>query len=200
MEVGKGKHHIIGSETNRDYITSVETVSGDGEVLLPFLIVQGTDHLFQWYTNTSLPNSYTIATSISGYSNDELALDHLKHFDLWSSKRQVGAYRLLIFDGYGSHLTYEFIEYCDDRKIIPFGLPPHTSHLLQPLDIRVFQPLKHYHKCAVEQATCTGCTNFNKIEFLNAIHSIRVQTFKRSIIIHSFENAGLIPFNPLIVL
>ena len=137
---------------------------------------------------------------ISGYLNNKLALDYLKHFNLQSSKRQVGAYRLLIFNGYGSHLTYEFIEYYDDRKIIPFSLLPYTSYLLQPLNIRVFQPLKHYYKCAVEKATRIGCTNFNKVEFLNAIYSIRVQTFKRSTIIHSFKNTGLIPFNPLIIL
>ena len=136
---------------------------------------------------------------ISRYSNNKLALDHLKYFNLWSSKRQVGAYRLLIFNGYGSHLIYKFIEYCNNRKIIPFSLPPYTSYLLQPLDVGVFQPLKHYYKCAVEKATRTGCTNFNKVEFLNAIHSIRVQMFKRSIIIHFFKNAGLISFNPLIV-
>ena len=46
MEVGKGKHYIISSETNRDYIILVKTVSGNREVLLPFLIVQGTDYLF----------------------------------------------------------------------------------------------------------------------------------------------------------
>jgi hypothetical protein len=40
------------SDTNRDYITSVEVVSADGEVLPPLLIVQGTDHLHQWYINT----------------------------------------------------------------------------------------------------------------------------------------------------
>ena len=152
--------------------------------------------VYKYQPSKELYNSYINIWVL----NDKLALDYLKHFDLWSSKKQVSTYRLLIFNGYGSHRTYEFIKYCDDRKIIPFSLPPYTSHLLQPLDIGVFQPLKHYYKSAVEQATRTGCINFNKVKFLNAIHSIRVQTFKRSTIIHSFKNSGLIPFNPLIVL
>ena len=198
MEVGK-KHHTIGSDSNHDYVTSVETISGDGEALPPLLIVQGVNHLHQWYTNTELPDNYSIATSPSGYSNDQLAYAHLLHFDEWSSRRQVGVWRLLIFDGFGSHLTKEFIDYCDNRKIIPFGLPPHTSHLLQPLDVGVFQPFKHYHKEAVEMATRTGCTNFNKVEFLNAIHDIRVKTFRKSVILSAWEQLGLIPFNPLLV-
>lgn len=198
MEVGK-KHHTIGSDSNRDYVTSVETISGNGEALPPLLIVQGVNHLHQWYTNTELPDDYSIATSPSGYSNDQLAYAYLLHFDEWSSRRQVGVWRLLIFDDFGSHLTKEFIDYCDNKKIIPFGLPPHTSHLLQPLDVGVFQPFKYYHKEAAEMATRTGCTNFNKVEFLNAIHNIRAKTFQKSIILSAWEQSGLIPFNPVLV-
>jgi hypothetical protein len=105
----------------------------------------------------------------------------------------------LIFDGYGSHLTKEFVDYCDECKIIPFSLPPHTSHNLQPCDVVVFQPFKHYHKQAVEAATRTGCTDFNKVEFLNAIDSIRRQTFKKRTILSAWEQAGLYPYNPKIV-
>jgi hypothetical protein len=121
---------ISPSDTNRDYITSVEAVSVDGEVLPPLLIIQGTNHLHQWYANTSLPDNYLVGTSKFGYSNDTLSIDWLHHFDNWSGQHQQGAWQLLIFDGYGSHLTKEFIEYCDDKKIIPFGLLPHTSHNL----------------------------------------------------------------------
>ena len=79
----------------------------------------------------------------TGYSNDWLSLQWLKHFDAHTAKFQTGAYRLLLLDGYGLHHTIEFIEYCEEAKIIPFGLPAHTTHLLQPLDMVVFQPLKH---------------------------------------------------------
>ena len=53
-------------------------------------------------------------------------------------------------DGYGSYCTQEFIQYCDDNGIIPFGFPPHLTHLLQPLDVVVFQPLKHYYAEALD--------------------------------------------------
>jgi hypothetical protein len=79
-------------------------------------------------------------------------------------------------------------------------LPPHSTHLLQPLDVVVFQPLKHYHTEAVEGATRTGCSDFNKLEFLSAIASIRRQAFKRTTILSSFRRTGLIPYNPEIVL
>ena len=64
----------------------------------------------------------------------------------------------------------------------------------------VFQSYKHYHAEAIDIASCTGCSKFDKIEFLTAIDSIRRQTFKPTTIISAFKKTGLIPFNPSIVL
>jgi len=79
-------------------------------------------------------------------------------------------------------------------------LPPHSSHLLQPLDVVVFQPYKHYHAEDVEKATRTGCGDFNKSEFLDTIDTIHLQTFKPSTVRSGFRATGLIPYNPEIVI
>ena len=121
-------------------------------------------------------------------------------FDNYSRQYQSGAWRLLLFDRFGSHLTKQFIEYCDFCNIIPFSLPSHTSHLLQPLDVTVFQPFKHWHKRTVEIAVHTGCVDFNKVEFLHNVQLIRSNTFKRGTILSAWEKSGLFPFNPEIVL
>jgi hypothetical protein len=42
------------------------------------------------------------------------------------------------------------------RGLVRGLLPPHTSHLLQPLDVRVFSVYKHWHSEAVEAATAIG--------------------------------------------
>ena len=77
----------------------------------------------------------------------------LAHFKHHSGQRKTGSYQLLLLDGFGSHSPKEFIDYCDLHKIISFCLPPHSSHLLQPLNVVVFQPYKHYHAEAVKAAT-----------------------------------------------
>ncbi|KAF8251780.1 DDE-domain-containing protein, partial [Wilcoxina mikolae CBS 423.85] len=107
---------------------------------------------------------------------------------------------LLLLDGYGSHCTKEFLDFCDDHYIIPFCLPPHTTHLLQPLDVVCFQPYKYFHAEAVDAATRTGCSDFDKLEFLTALTSIRQQIFKLTTVLSAFHQTGLIPFNPDIVL
>lgn len=75
-------------------------------------------------------------------------------------------------------------------------LPLHSTYLLQPLDIVLFQPYKHFHAKAVDDATRTGCDNFNKVEFLAAISDIRKKTFKSNSIKSAFREYRLVPFNP----
>src|SRR5438270_733991 len=76
----------------------------------------------------------------------------------------IGKYRMLISDGYNSHLEFDFVEYCWNNYIVPFCLPPHTTHFLQPLDVVCFQPLKHYHVEAIDRAVRTGDSDFSKYE------------------------------------
>jgi hypothetical protein len=143
----KGKIRLdIASETNRDYLTSVEAVNADGEVILPLLILKAKQHLHQWYNHTEIPGDYYLGVSDTGYTNDELSIAWIKHFNKFSSRLQKGAKRLLLFDGFGGHMTKQFLEICESEAIIPFALPPHTSHMLQPLDVGAFQLYKHWHR------------------------------------------------------
>jgi hypothetical protein len=62
---------------------------------------------------------------------------------------------LLLLDGYGLQGIKDVLD-CDDYHIIPFCLPSHTTHLLQPLDVVCFRPYKHFHLEAIDAATQTG--------------------------------------------
>lgn len=53
-----------------------------------------------------------------------------------------GKYRILIVDGYASHVSNEFIRFTREYGIVYLCLPAHLTHLVQPLDIDVFGPLK----------------------------------------------------------
>jgi hypothetical protein len=47
-----------------------------------------------------------------------------------------------MYDGHGSHVTYEMIDAARKSNVILFCLPPHTTHKLQPCDVGAFSPLK----------------------------------------------------------
>ena len=49
---------------------------------------------------------------------------------------------MLILNGYKSYKSAAFQEYYKAHNIITLGLPPYSSHLTQPLDVRYFSVLK----------------------------------------------------------
>ena len=57
---------------------------------------------------------------------------------------------------------------------------------MQPLDVVVFEPYKHYPSEAVDTVTRTGCSDFNKTEFLHTISLIQNQTFRETTIGSAF--------------
>jgi DDE superfamily endonuclease len=135
------------------------------------LIILGKRHLESWYLD--LDNNVLISVSDTSYMNDELLFEWIKHFHHYLRKTQVRAHRILTYDGCGSHITREILEFCEKKQIHMFYLPPHTSYILQPLNVVLFQPFKHYHGKAVDYVSRTGCSDFNKLEFLAVIGSIR---------------------------
>ena len=49
---------------------------------------------------------------------------------------------ILIQDWHKSHMTLSMIETARRENVILFNLPPHTTHVTQPLDESIFKPLK----------------------------------------------------------
>jgi hypothetical protein len=107
---------------------------------------------------------------------------------------------MLILDGYGSHLTLDFISFCEEHKIIPLCLPPHTTHMLQPLDVVLFRSYKKEHRDVLHEAMFSCCANFNKIEFLHALKGMREKAFRQTSIASAFRKTGIFPFRPDVVL
>ena len=107
-----------------------------------------------------------------------------------------GIYRLLILDGHGSHLTPKFDQICEENNIIPVCMPPHSSHLLQPLDIGCFAVLKRSYGQLVETKMRLGINHINKLDFLEAYPLARIEAFRPDTIKSSFTAAGLVPFDP----
>lgn len=192
--------HYFGIPENRESATCIEAISAAGECCPAFIILTGQLHMAKWYRTAELDPRSRIATAPTGYSNDQLSFEWLKHFDEHSKRMQQGKKRLLILDGHGSHHTREFIQYCDDHGIVVFGLPPHLTHLLQPLDVVVFQPLKHYHAKALDVLVRDGLTEITKLEFLSVIEGVRKEAFKATTIKSAFKKTGIHPYNPDIVL
>ena len=210
FRIGCGKTHwvistyakkplLLMDPDNRDYVTSIETISGGGRNIPSIVILAGVNILEKWVKN-NLPDDIGFATSPTGYSNDDIALAWLKHFDHHSKKSQLGVWRLLVIDGFGSHLSYEFYHYAQAHKIELFQLPPHSTHLTQPLDVGCFQPFKHHHAEGLDETVRDGGVDFDKLDFLAMFRRMHEKTFTRSTILSAWQKTGLIPYNPGVII
>ena len=76
-------------------------------------------------------------------------------------------WRLLIVDGHNSHFSsMEFMRLCESHRIELFWPPPHTTHILQPLDVGLFGPPQHHYRRGIEDMMRVGQGAINKSSFL----------------------------------
>jgi hypothetical protein len=151
---------------NRKWITVIQGVNAKGWAILPFIIFTARHHLSSWYKEEDLPQDWAIAVSDNGWTTNTLSLDWLQHFDEHTKERTVSAYRLLVIDGHESHDSLKFQKYCKDNKIITVCIPPHSSHILQPLDVGCFAPLKKVYGRQAENLIRNRINYITKAEFL----------------------------------
>ena len=134
--------------------------------------------------------------SDNGWTTDELGFHWIQHFNKHTQSRAVGQYRLLILDGHGSHATPEFDTYCTENRIITLCMPPHSSHLLQPLDVACFGPLKNAYSQLVQNLARQGIFHVDKSDFLGMYYNARTTIFNEQNIASGFRATGLILMNP----
>ena len=83
---------------------------------------------------------------------------------LADTKPSTSRRRLLLTDGHSSHLTAKFIAFCLKNTIDLVVLPPHSLHILQPLDVAVFSPLKTYLSRETDRLSRLDPGRISKIE------------------------------------
>ena len=183
---------------NRESITALECCSAGGQSIAPFLILKG-DILLEKHFENNMDNKAKLACSPTGFTNDRLTYRWLEHFNELTNG--IGKkWRVLIMDGHGSHLSDHFKFYAFRNRIVPFLLPSHSTHLLQPLDVGVFSAMKQHHQNALYDSIRYGDYTFDRTDFLAAFQEIHDRTMKKKTIIGGFIKTGLFPFNPEVVL
>jgi DDE superfamily endonuclease len=100
-------------------------------------------------------------------------------------------------DGHGSHASIDFMYECKTNKIQLSFLPPHTSHVTQPLDLTCFSSIKmRYRKDIQELAALDDSAKVKKERFISAHNKARIESLTSRTIRNGFKAAGLVPFDP----
>jgi hypothetical protein len=185
---------------NREWVTAIAAINALGWAIPPYIIFAGKTHLSAWYEGDDIPEDWPIGLSDNGWTNDELGLEWLKHFDRYTKDRTKGTKRLLILDGHGSHDTAGFHIFCRENNIISLCMPAHSSHLLQPLDVGCFAPLKKAYGNQISELMRNGINHITKLEFLPAFRAAFDTSVTPDNIRGGFRGAGLVPDDPEAVL
>jgi hypothetical protein len=185
---------------DREWVSVIQSINSRGEAIPPFIIVAGQYHLSNWYEDSTLPKDWVISTTHNGWTTNEKGVEWIQHFEKHTKPRTQGAYRLLIMDGHESHHSTEFELFCKEHKIVTLCMPSHSSHILQPLDVGCFGPLKKAYGKEIEGLMRTRITHITKADFLPAFCAAFKAAMTEKNIHGAFRGAGLIPFDPKMVL
>jgi hypothetical protein len=185
--------------TNTQWVTLIQGACADGSTIPPFLIFKGKELNHTWF-NQGLPPTWTFTVSENGWTTDKIGLQWIRHFEKHTRSRTVGTKRLLILDNHGSHTTPEFRSYSEDNGIILLWMPPHSSHLLQPLDVSCFGPLKAAFSKQNQGLVRNHIFHVTKEDFIACFYQAFLTSFTQSNIQAGFRGSGLHPFDPEAVL
>ncbi|KAK8096435.1 transposase, partial [Apiospora kogelbergensis] len=133
--------------------------------------------------------------SNKGWTNDEIAVKWLEDvFIPETAPNDPKDARLLILDGHGSHTTDDFMSLCYQNNIYLLFLPPHSSHVLQPLDVGVFAPMKAYYRKEIGFLTLlTDSAPIGKRNFLICYARARKKALSAQNIKGGWRGSGLWP-------
>ncbi|XP_060572341.1 uncharacterized protein LOC132730435 isoform X3 [Ruditapes philippinarum] len=130
----------------------------------------------------------------SGWSNGEVFQKYLQtHFVKYATgKRPI----LLLYDGHRSHITPFIIDWAIEQNIILYVLPPHTSHILQPMDVGCFGPF-----AKIYSQECNKFQRFTgRVVDKYSVCAIACKAYSVALSVKNLQSAfmksGIYPFNP----
>jgi len=118
--------------------------------MAPFILYKGC-HLYLRWTNGG-PAGAVYGVSDSGWMEGS-------NFHKWFEKMYVPAIAsllstgpvVLFVDGHHSHLTLQLIQCAKSKGVHLFCLPLHVTHIIQPLDVGVYGPVKQMWKMILKE-------------------------------------------------
>ena len=106
-------------------------------------------------------------------------------------------------DNLSSHLSGAVIKACNENNISFICLLPNATHILQPLDVAFFAPMKKIWRDLLRtwRGTPRGrrCGTLGKEDFSSLLKQLMERLFANSSqnLVSGFRKCGIFPFNPV---
>jgi len=175
--------------------TMLVGVSLSGDVVKPCLVFSRVTFDTEIFP-LGYQNKAMFASQPSGYVNKEIFLEwhrqcFIPHVRVVRDEMNLACSAKLIMDGCRAHVTPEVSSLCSQNGIDPFLLPPHSSHLLQPLDNGIFSVQKTAYKNFQQGRSIPSTLTYQSRHVIRLIASLRRAT-DPIIIVHSFRSTGIV--------
>ena len=178
---------------SRAWTSILECISATGRAISPLVIYKGKTIQQQWFPSDLRQfKEWHFAATKKGWTEDSIAVEWLeKVFLPYTDTTEP---RLLILDGHGSHTTTDFMSLCHQNNVHLLFLPPHSSHVLQPLDVGVFAAMKAYYRKEIGfLALLTDSAPIGKRNFLISYQRARGKALSSQNIQSGWRSSGLWP-------
>ncbi|OHW97453.1 transposase [Colletotrichum incanum] len=184
---------------SRAWVSIIECISAIGHALNPLIIYKGKTVQQQWFPLDLGPyEGWQFTATENGWTTDDTAVEWLQKVFIPQTIPQTASQgkeaRLLVVDGHGSHTTTEFMWTCYINNVYLLFLPPHTSHVLQPLDQSIFGPVKAaYRKELGYLSQWNDSTIVGKRNFIGCYQKARLAGLTMDNIKSGWKYTGLWP-------
>lgn len=168
-----------------------------GDILPPYVCYKAERMYIEWTQNG--PENARYNRSSSGWFEGEIFEDFFFSLLLPRMKKQDGT-KVMIGDNLSSHISVKVIEACEKNNIKFIPLLANATHLIQPLDVAYFGPLKRTWRKLLdrwkESIAGAKVQNIPKSEFPSLIKELMEELKTGSSnIVSGFRKCGLYPCN-----
>ena len=169
-------------------------MSATGKKLRCGVIFKGKNLQSTWFP--AIIPDWLYTTSNNGWTSNAIGLEWLQRIFLPETALLDDRWRMLILDGYGSHIDLEFLWTCKQNKVQLLFLPAHSSHVLQPLDLSVFLVVKRFYRNQIQELShLDDAAPVKKERFITAYYNAREAAITERVVRARWATAGICPLN-----
>ena len=166
--------------------------------LLPCYVVYKSEHLWSTWTEGAPPGTRFYRTR-SGWFDACCFSDWFESLFLPHAKKLSGR-KLLIVENLSSHFTEKVLSLASENNIAFVCLTPNSTHLLQPLDVVFYGPLKKKWRGILDEWKACGrkaSRSLSKDAFPGLLRKLNNSLInKAENLQNGFKKCGIYPFNP----
>ena len=168
------------SPENQKSLTIIEAIDAAGRKPSSSLVIIQEKYLMSDWFFSEINLDAIIVTSESGFTNNAIEIEFLKHFIKHTNDAGPHSeWKLLLMNNHESHETAEFLKLANNNHILSYSLIPHLTHCMQSLDVDIFQSYKHWHDRAIQNALAGLSFEYNIQFFLDDLSIIWMNIFKK---------------------